>query len=209
MAGIIAAEYSDRLDEQGRQYLDILIRRTERMSELVKGILRYSELGYAGEERLTNLNEVVDEAIANIAIPDDIETIKETRFPVIKCNKTHMIQLFQNLLSNAVKYMDKPKGYVRLGCVEEGDFWKFSVADNGCGIDPKYFDKIFKVFQTLTRRDEKESIGIGLSEARRIVEKYDGIWVESEPGTGSTFYFTLPKQIVEIENEKCQTNTVS
>jgi signal transduction histidine kinase len=210
LAGIIAAEYNDRLDEQGQQYLDTLIRRTERMSELVKGILRYSELGYTREEQLIDFNGLIDEAIANVTLPGDIEIIKETGFPVIKCNKTHMIQLFQNLLSNAVKYMDKPKGYVRLGCVEEGDFWKFSVADNGCGIDPKYFDKIFKVFQTLTRRDEKESIGIGLSEARRIVEKYDGkIWVESEPGIGSTFYFTLPKQIVEIENEKFQTNTVS
>ena len=210
LAGIIAAEYSDKLDEQGRQYLDILIRRTERMSELVRGILRYSELGYAREEQLIDLNEVVDETIAEITLPGDIEIIKENDFPVIMCNRTHMMQVFQNLLSNAIKYMDKPKGYVKLGCVEEDSFWKFSVADNGCGIDPKYFDKIFKVFQTLTRRDERESVGMGLSEVRRIIEKYDGkIWVESEPGKGSTFYFTLPKQKAEIENEKFQTNNVS
>jgi signal transduction histidine kinase len=210
LAGIIAAEYGDKLDEQGRQYLDILIGRTERMSELIKGILRYSELGYTREEQLVDLNEVIDETIAEIALPGDIEVIKENDFPVIMCNKTHMMQLFQNLLSNAIKYMDKPKGYVRLGCVEDGSFWKFSVADNGCGIDPKYFDKIFKVFQTLTRRDERESVGMGLSEVRRIIEKYDGkIWVESEPEKGSTFYFTLPKQEAEIENEKFQTNNVS
>lgn len=210
LAGIIAKEYGDKLDEQGRQYLDILVGRTERMNELVKGIFRYSELGYTRKEQFTDLNEVVDETIAGIALPDSIEIIKENDFPVIMCSKTYMKHLFQNLLSNAIKYMDKPKGYIRLGCVEEGSFWKFNIADNGCGIDQKYFDKIFKVFQTLTRRDEEESVGIGLSEARRIVEKYNGkIWVESELGKGSTFYFTLPKQESEIENEKYQTNNVS
>jgi signal transduction histidine kinase len=119
-----------------------------------------------------------------------------------------MVQVFQNLLGNAVKFMDKPKGYIRLGCVEENGFWKFSVADNGCGIKEKYFEKIFEIFHTLTRRDEIEGTGIGLTTVKKIIEKYDGkIWVESEPQKGSTFFFTLPKQEMETKNEKFQTNT--
>jgi signal transduction histidine kinase len=210
LAGLLSVDYRDRLDEQGRRYLDMLVRRTERISELISGLLRYSEVGYESEKQQVNLNEIIDEVIAEAASPENIDIIKDTNFPTILCNRIHMFQVFQNLISNAIKYMDKPRGCVRLSCIEEGDFWKFSVADNGCGIEQRYFKKIFKVFQTLTRRDEMESTGIGLSVVRRIVEKYDGkIWVESEPEKGSTFYFTLPKQELEVKNEKLQTNTVS
>jgi signal transduction histidine kinase len=210
LAGLLSVDYRDRLDEQGRRYLDMLVRRTERISELISGLLRYSEVGYESEKQQVNLNEIIDEVIAEAASPENIDIIKDTNFPTILCNRIHMFQVFQNLIINAIKYMDKPRGCVRLSCIEEGDFWKFSVADNGCGIEQRYFKKIFKVFQTLTRRDEMESTGIGLSVVRRIVEKYDGkIWVESEPEKGSTFYFTLPKQELEVKNEKLQTNTVS
>jgi signal transduction histidine kinase len=210
LAGLILVDYGDKLDEQGRGYLDILVRRTERISELISGILRYSEVNYESEKQQVNLNEIIDEVIAEAASPENIDIIKDTNFPTILCNRIHIIQVFQNLISNAIKFMDKPRGYVRLSCVEENNFWKFSVADNGCGIEQKYFQKIFKIFQTLTRRDEMESTGIGLSVVRRIVEKYDGkIWVESEPEKGSTFYFTLPKQELEVKNEKLQANTVS
>lgn len=210
LAGLLSVDYGDKLDEQGRRYLDMLVRRTERISELISGILRYSEVGYENEKQQININDVIDEVIAETVSLKNIDIIKDTNFPTILCNRIHIIQVFQNLISNAIKFMDKPRGYVRLNCVEEGDFWKFSVADNGCGIEQKYFQKIFKIFQTLTRRDEMESTGIGLSVVRRIVEKYDGkIWVESEPEKGSTFYFTLPKQELEIKNEKFQANTVS
>jgi len=210
LAGMVAADYADRLDEQGRQYLALLVARTERMGELIAGILRYSELGRAVDiKQQVVLNEVVDEAIAEVAPPENIKIIKENDFPVITCDRTHMIQLLQNLISNAVKYMDKPAGEIRIGCTEEDGFWKFSVADNGCGIDERHFEKIFQIFQTLTRRDELESTGIGLSLVRKIVEIYDGrIWVESTPGEGSTFFFTLPKRKVGVENEKLQTNIV-
>jgi len=105
-----------------------------------------------------------------------------------------MIQIFQNLLDNAIKYMDKPQGQIKVDCVKQERFWKFSVADNGCGIAEKYFDKIFKMFQTLNSRDEIESTGIGLSAVKKIVETLGGrIWVESQVGHGATFFFTLPR----------------
>jgi signal transduction histidine kinase len=91
--------------------------------------------------------------------------------------------------------MDKPQGNITVGCVEEGGFWKFSVSDNGPGIERKHFDRIFKLFQTLAPRDDRESTGVGLTIAKKIVEMYGGkIWVESEIGKGSTFFFTIPRQ---------------
>ncbi|MEK6559248.1 MAG: ATP-binding protein, partial [Planctomycetota bacterium] len=99
----------------------------------------------------------------------------------------------QNLISNAVKYMDKPEGEIKIECSKEGNYWKFAVADNGPGIEEKYFEKIFQIFQTLKPRDEVESTGIGLSIVKKIVEMYGGkVWVESKVDCGSTFYFTLP-----------------
>jgi len=105
-----------------------------------------------------------------------------------------MEQVFQNLIDNAITYMDKPEGIVKIGCADEGTQWTFRVSDNGPGIDRQYHDKIFQIFQTLAPRDEHESSGVGLTLVKKIIEQYGGsLWVESEPGKGSTFYFTLPK----------------
>ncbi|MBA7712323.1 Phytochrome-like protein cph1 [subsurface metagenome] len=118
------------------------------------------------------------------------------------CKKTHIRQVFQNLLSNAIQHMDKEKGRINIGCIEEEAFWKFSVTDNGPGIDQKYFKKIFKIFQTLSPPDETESTGVGLSIAKKIVRLNGGkIWVESNPGEGSSFFFTLPKSDVKQESQ--------
>jgi signal transduction histidine kinase len=91
--------------------------------------------------------------------------------------------------------MDKTEGVIRIGCVEDDDFWKFNVSDNGPGIEEKYFEKIFQIFQTLSPVDERESTGIGLTLVKKIITMYGGeIWIESEVGRGSTFFFTLPKE---------------
>jgi signal transduction histidine kinase len=111
-----------------------------------------------------------------------------------------MIQIFQNLLDNAVKNMDKPEGQVNIGCVEENGFLKFSVADNGPGIERRYFEKIFKIFQILGSRDECERIGVGLAVVKKIIEMSGGkVWVQSKVGSGSTFFFTLPKQEMQVK----------
>jgi light-regulated signal transduction histidine kinase (bacteriophytochrome) len=146
------------------------------------------------------MNTVLPEIICEIDPPENIEITFENELPVLMCKKTHIRQVFHNLLSNAVKHMDKEKGQVKVGCLEENGFWKFSVADNGPGINQKYFKKIFKIFQTLSPPDETESTGIGLSVAKKIVKLNGGkIWIESNPGEGSTFFFTLPKSGVPRE----------
>jgi signal transduction histidine kinase len=140
-----------------------------------------------------------------IAAPENISITIEDELPEVKCEKTRIMQLFENLLSNAVKYMDKPDGEVKVSCIEEDGFWKFSVADNGRGIEEKHFERIFKMFQTLSSRDEFESTGVGLTVVKKIVELYDGkIWIESETGKGSTFFFTLPKKDCEVKSAKLE-----
>ena len=105
--------------------------------------------------------------------------------------------------------MDKDQGWIKVGCVEDGDFWKFSIADNGPGIEEKHFERIFRMFQVLSVNEAIEGTGVGLSVVKKIIELYGGrIWVESEVGRGSTFYFTFPMQQAVVHSEELQTNAV-
>jgi light-regulated signal transduction histidine kinase (bacteriophytochrome) len=196
LAEWITTDYADKLDDNGKEQLNLLAGRVDRMHNLIDGILQYSRVGRVKEEKVVvNLNELVPEIIDMIAPPENITITTENELPTIECEQTRIMQVFQNLLSNAVKYMDKPQGQIKVGCVEVDDFWEFYVADNGPGIEEKYFEKIFQLFQTLAPRDESESTGIGLTVTKKIVELYKGkIWVKSKVGEGSTFFFTLPKQ---------------
>jgi len=211
LANWISTDYTDKLDEDGRDQIELLLSRVDRMHNLIDGVLQYSRVGRVKEEKTqVNLNELVPDIIDILAPPQSITITIEDELPVIECEKTRITQVFQNLLSNAVKYMDKPQGQVSIGCDQMQGYWRFSVADNGPGIEEKYFEKIFQIFQTLSPRDEVESTGIGLTLVKKIVEMYGGrIWVESKVGEGSTFFFTLPKQKVGGKNAELQANIVS
>ncbi|GAK54951.1 multi-sensor signal transduction histidine kinase [Candidatus Vecturithrix granuli] len=195
LASWIQTDYARIFDAKGREMLDLLVNRVKRMDRLIDGILYYSRIGrvYEPREKL-DLNVLVQEVIDLLASPDHIHITVENTLPVIIAERTRILQVFQNLLSNAIKFLDKPQGTITIRCDEAGANWRFSVTDNGPGIDPKYHDKIFQIFQTLQPRDELESTGIGLSIVKKIVECYGGkIWVESELGNGSTFLFNFPK----------------
>ena len=195
LADWISTDYGDKFDEQGKEQVRLLVGKARQMIVLVDDVLRYSSLGQDDHKRQPiELNAILSEIVAGIIPPDNIEITVENDLPTVMCEETQILQIFQNLLTNAVKYMDKPKGQIKVGCVEEDSFWRFSVADNGPGIDGEYFEKIFKMFQTLSPRDGVESTGIGLSIVRKIAELNGGnAWVESEVGKGSTFFFTLQK----------------
>jgi signal transduction histidine kinase len=211
LAEWITTDYADKLDDNGKEQMKLLTGRVDRMHNLIDGILQYSRVGRVEEEKVVvNLNELVPEIIDMIAPPENITITVENELPTIECEQTRIMQVFQNLLSNAVKYMDKPKGQIKVGCVEVDDSWEFYVADNGPGIEEKYFEKIFQLFQTLSPRDESESTGIGLTVTKKIVELYKGkIWVESKVGEGSTFFFTLPKQKIGIKDAKLEASIIS
>lgn len=199
----IASDYADKFDDQGRQQLGMLKGRVARLSELIDGILHYSEIGRVSirSERV-DLNHLVQEVISLLDPPEHVEIVVNGSLPVVVCEKPRLSQVFRNLIDNAVKYMDKPNARIEIDCREQQGFWRFSVSDNGPGIDGKYFEKIFQMFQTLAPRDERESTGIGLAIVKKIVELCGGsVGVESKLGEGTTFFFTLPKKQMAEEPE--------
>ena len=207
----IVNDYADKFDDEGKEQMKLLSARVCRMHNLIEGVLQYSRVGRVNEEQVQiNLNEIVPEVIDMVSPPENIAVTIESELPVIVGEQTRIMQVFQNLISNAIKYMDKPNGQVKIGCVEEEKSWVFSVSDNGPGIEEKYFEKIFQIFQTLSSRDEFESTGVGLTVTKKIVELYGGkIWVESKLGQGSTFFFSFRKQESEVYDAKYETNHVS
>jgi two-component system sensor kinase FixL len=206
----ISSDYGDKFDQGGKEQMTLLLSRVDRMHNLIDGILQYSRVGRVKEEKTqVNLNELIPSIIDTLAPSENIAITIENELPMIECERTRITQVFQNLLSNAIKYMDKPQGQIRVTCIEKDNCWKFGVADNGSGIEEKYFEKIFQMFQTLRPRDEFESTGVGLTVVKKIVEIHGGrIWVESKVGEGSTFFFTLPKKEIGIENENLEASIV-
>ncbi|MGE5296537.1 MAG: PAS domain S-box protein [Solirubrobacterales bacterium] len=196
LADWISQDCADKLDERGRENFNLLQQRVDRMTQLISGILRYAEIGHGGRSvEDIDANEIVAEVIEQIAAPRHIEIRVEGRLPVVSCERIPLMQVFMNLISNAVKYMDKPKGEIRVSAVDDGDSWKFTVVDNGMGIEERYFDRIFQMFQTLAPSHDGQSTGIGLAVVKKIVQMHGGtVGVKSEPGRGSTFFFTLPKE---------------
>jgi len=208
----IATDYADKLDEKGKEQMNLLSGQVVRMHNLIDGILHYSRVEHIrGEQTRVDLNKVVQNVIEMLKPPENVVIEVENELPTVLCEQTRIIQVFQNLLSNAVKHMDKPQGQIKIGCVEEDRFLKFSVADNGPGIEEKDFKKIFQIFQTLPAHGKPKGTGIGLSLVKKIVETYGGrVWVESEVGKGSVFFFTLPKKEMKVADDaKLKANIVS
>ena len=196
LAELLVTDYADKFDDEGKKSVHMLMNRLNRMYRQIDDILKYSEIGRVVVKKSeVDLNTLIEEIKDSIAVPENIKVIIDGNLPKIICEKTRMMQVFQNLISNAIESMDKPAGLITASCTEEGDRWKFSVTDNGPGIDERHFERIFKIFQTLATNGANKSTGIGLAIVKKIVESYGGrVWVESEVGQGSTFLFTLPKQ---------------
>jgi signal transduction histidine kinase len=189
-------DYAPAFDEKGNEMVDLLIGRVKRMDDLIDGILEYSRIGRIEQAHATvDLNRLVAEVLDSLAPPEHVHVTVAHELPTLIVSKTRMFQVFQNLIGNAIKFSDQSSVNISIDCVAENHFWKFSVADNGPGIDPKYHERIFQIFQTLRPRDEFESTGIGLTLVKKIIELYGGkIWVKSAPGAGCQMFFTLPQQ---------------
>ena len=204
LADWLRSDYGDRLDDEGRDMLQLMSGRVRRMSDLIDGVLEYSRVGRVKENKTqVNLSQLIRETIDMIAAPEGIKIAIDTELPTITFEKTRIQQVFQNLIGNAVKYMGKPEGKIHIGHSEMEDCWEFYVSDTGMGIESRHFDKVFQIFQTLVPRDQSESTGVGLAIVKKIVESYDGkIWLHSEIDKGSTFGFKLPKSESLVKVEK-------
>ncbi|MFT4576751.1 MAG: PAS domain S-box-containing protein [Polaribacter sp.] len=189
----IQEDYVTFLNQDEESHFDMLIKKVDKMDHLINGILKYASVDKVQKQvKSIDLNTIVTDLLETIFIPSHIKIEVKKELPVVKGDKFRLKQLFQNLLSNAIKYTDKDQGLVVIDCVSDGIYWKFSVQDNGIGIDEKYFKKIFKIFQVL--EEGENSTGVGLSIVKKITEFYKGeIWLESSKGLGTIFYFTLLK----------------
>jgi light-regulated signal transduction histidine kinase (bacteriophytochrome) len=208
----ILEDMNDGRLEQGKVNLQLLMDQVAQMDMLVDGILKYS-LGIEKKTvtALLDLNEVVDGLIrANNSEKVIIE--KDSSLPRLLVDRTQMLQVYQNLIQNAIKYNDKPIAYINVGVMDEVDRFTFYVQDNGMGIAKEHFDRIFKLFQKLEEDKGKDSSGIGLAVVKKILAKNGGeIWLESEAGKGTTFYFSFLKEDVlfNFGNKKSQKESLA
>ena len=192
----IVEDFGKRLEKEGLENLRKLQDRVLRMGTLINGILQYSRIGRIREAiREINLLKLVEETLELINPPPHIKIKIDKNLPAVKGEKVRLQQLFQNLLSNACRYANPEKGEVRIECSEKKDHWEFRISDNGPGIAKKHHKRIFQMFQTL-EPEGKGGTGIGLSIAKKIITLNGGqIRVDSEPGRGAAFIFTLPREI--------------
>ena len=190
-------DYAAAFDDKGKEMAAMLIQRVKRMDSLINGILEYSRVGrVVGETLPVDLNSLIQDVIESVTPPPHIHLTTQPMLPSVFGDKIRLFQVFQNLFSNAIRFMDKPEGQISFECKDAGAYWRMCVSDNGLGIDPRYHEQIFQIFQTLHSRANIDSTGVGLAIVKKIVEFYGGqVGVESSLGKGSTFWLTWPKNV--------------
>jgi PAS domain S-box-containing protein len=202
---LLKRRYSDKLDASAQEFIDFAVNGAKRMEELINDLLAYSRVSTkAKEPASTDLNKVMAEVLDNLksAVDETKSVITVQKLPTIPVDQWQILQLFQNLIANSLKFRGNEAPKIEIGATEEGDKWHFTVKDNGIGIDPKYFDRIFVVFKRLHTRTEYPGTGIGLASCKKIVERHGGtIWAESTLGLGTTFHFTLAIRQGSYRNE--------
>ncbi|HZS00744.1 MAG TPA: PAS domain S-box protein [Chloroflexota bacterium] len=193
---LLARRYGDKLDADAQEFINYAVDGARRMQALINDLLVYSRVGTrAVEFEPVDCNAVVDQVVADLgaAIEDERAVVTRGNLPTIMADELQMSQLFQNLIGNAIKFHGERAPRVDVNAERQGSNWLFSVRDNGIGIEPQYIDRIFVIFQRLHSRAEYPGTGIGLAICKKIVERHGGrIWLESQVGEGTTFYFTLP-----------------
>lgn len=188
-------ELDPDIEGETKKMMDLLRKRVQRMEALIEGILQYSRAGrLKGEIREIDLKNLIVEIIDMLYIPAGFSVATADNLPTIKTDRTKLMQVLTNLIGNAVKHHDQAKGRVSIAVEDKGDFYQFSVTDDGPGIAPEYHGKIFELFQTLRPKDEVENTGIGLSIVKKIIESQKGeLQLISDGVRGATFQFTWPK----------------
>jgi PAS domain S-box-containing protein len=195
---LLAKKYSGRLDETADRYIDFAVDGARRMQQLIVDLLEYSRVNSKELDfRQTECEAVVRAVLQNLsaAIDESGAVVEWDPLPVLTADAAQLGQLFQNLIGNAIKFRRPAPLRIHIAATGAGSDWLFSVQDNGIGIDPRHSGRIFHIFQRLHTREAYPGTGIGLAVCHKVAERHGGkIWVESEPGVGSTFRFTIPRQ---------------
>jgi PAS domain S-box-containing protein len=204
---LLKMEYEGKLDEQAADWIRRTVLATEQMQDLIRGVLAYSRVDsrsrpFMPTPFLDVFNDVV--ALLEPSIHDAGGQVTCSELPVVMGDRSQFVQLMQNLIGNGLKYHGDKSPHVQVSAKRNGDEWTFSVRDNGIGIDPKYYERIFEIFKRLHDQKEYPGTGIGLAVCRRVVNRHGGrIWVESEAGQGSVFHFTLPEGMAKTNDQQC------
>ena len=195
---LLQKRYEGQLDARADEFIAHAVDGTKRMQTLINDLLGYSRIStHARLFASTDCETVVQEAQANlmVAIEESGAVVTSDALPAVSGDATQLTQLFQNLIGNALKFRGERPSKIHIGAILKNGVWWFSVADNGIGMEPQYFERVFLVFQRLHTRKEYQGTGIGLAICKKVVERHGGrIWVESEPGQGATFCFTIPER---------------
>jgi light-regulated signal transduction histidine kinase (bacteriophytochrome) len=194
---LLARRYRERFDGEAQEFIDYVVEGTNRMSQLIKDLLAFSRAGSASAAAPESIEmmPLIARAIRNLeaAFEESGAVLTTDEFPVVTGRPTGLAQVLQNLIGNAIKYRGPQQPRIHVSSDQSDDEWIFCVADNGLGFEPAQAERIFGIFKRLHGR-QYPGTGIGLAICKRIIESGGGrIWAESEPGTGSKFYFTLPK----------------
>jgi PAS domain S-box-containing protein len=194
---LLVRRYGDKLDGDAHEFMGYIVDGAGRMKQLIEDLLAYSRVGTHGKElRPVAVDAALRRALTNVraAVEEASATISYENLPTVDADEMQLAQLFQNLLGNALKFRSASVPRIGISCIERENEYEFAVADNGIGIEPQYFERIFMVFQRLHSKGEYPGTGIGLAICKKVVERHRGkIWVTSQPGEGTTFHFTLPK----------------
>ncbi|MEM9161854.1 MAG: ATP-binding protein [Cyanobacteria bacterium P01_F01_bin.4] len=200
---LLAQRYADQLDDEANTIINFAVDGATRMQSLIDDLLTFSRVGTQGNPfELTDCGEALDLALSNLQmqIQETQASINTPDLPVVMADPAQLVQLFQNLISNALKYRSEKPPVVEIGVDAQESQWRFWVRDNGIGMEPKYTERIFLIFQRLHTRQHYSGTGIGLAICKKIVERHGGrIWAESGLGQGSTFHFTIPKHDLSVE----------
>jgi light-regulated signal transduction histidine kinase (bacteriophytochrome) len=198
---LLAERYKGRLDADADQYIAFAVNGASRMQLLIGDLLAYCQVGTAGKElRETSTMAALEQALLNLqgALDESGGAVTHDPLPTLIADPAQLVQLFQNVIGNAIKYRSAEPPQIHVSAKKtRADEWIFSMRDNGLGIDPRYFEKIFVMFKRLHGRGEFSGTGIGLTLCKKIAERHGGrMWVESAPEKGSTFYLALPGRSV-------------
>lgn len=193
---LLARRYKGKLDADADEFISYAVDGASRMQGLINDLLAYSRVGTRGNPLVPTASEtVLDRALGNLgkSIEETGAEISRDPLPVVMGDDAQLVQLFQNLISNAIKFRGDQTPKVQIRAESVGREWVFSIRDNGIGIDPQYSEQVFVIFQRLHTRVDYPGTGIGLAICKKIVERHGGrIWMASEPGQGTTFFFALP-----------------
>ncbi len=197
LTALLVRRNNEILDKDSKEYAQLIVAGIQRMESMIKGLLDYTTATVDIRDRaVSNSNTVFKQVLHHLRYLIDTEgaVITFDELPIVQANDDRLAQVFSNLITNAIKYRGNRKPEIHVTATEHGTEWIFKVRDNGIGIDMKYADEIFILFKRLHGSEEYDGSGIGLAVCKTVIERFGGeIWVESEPGNGSTFFFTIPK----------------